>query len=336
MPVGVLGSPPAVAVTTVTSANGQPWDVEDLGSDDDGSVEDGGQDAFDGFGGLRLQVLDATDAVLVWNQPVHGFGLTHDGARSFATTTPVTFGGVEVGRSLHAPAGTDHLRCVDSFTDTSGAVRKVLVSWGGNLGSDEDTMVVHTSSGDRTLDADDVWAVTCHHPCDKAHPAAGPATDPPVAYAVGRVDPAVRKGPGPYGSNVFGSTYPGTYRDELGFVYELALQPGETARLAYFLYRGLEEGATPPRSGTPPAAAAEIARARDVVSSLAAFLDLSGLTRAEIDSLANWRARSPDLRTRLLTTYRTTGGCAGHAAADVVGDARPTCCPTTRRTGPGG
>jgi hypothetical protein len=80
----------------------------------------------------------------------------------------------------------------------------------------------------------------------------------------------VRRGPGPFGSNVFGSTHPGTYRDDLGFVHELALQPGETARLAYFLHRGLEEEATPPGTGSP-AAGTEIARARGVVSSLAAY-----------------------------------------------------------------
>jgi hypothetical protein len=80
MSVGVLGAPPAVAVTTVASANGQPWDIEDLGSDDDGSVEDGGQDAFDGFGGLRIQVLDATDAV--WS------GTSRGTASGSPTTVP--------------------------------------------------------------------------------------------------------------------------------------------------------------------------------------------------------------------------------------------------------
>jgi hypothetical protein len=39
-------------------------------------------------------------------------------------------GRVAVGRSLFAPAGYDYLRYVDRFTNTSGAVRKVLVAWG--------------------------------------------------------------------------------------------------------------------------------------------------------------------------------------------------------------
>jgi hypothetical protein len=58
--------PPAatgvVVVTTVPSANGQPWDIEDVTGTDDGSVADGGENAFDGFGGLRIRVLDATNA----------------------------------------------------------------------------------------------------------------------------------------------------------------------------------------------------------------------------------------------------------------------------------
>src|SRR5262249_40583052 len=36
------------------SANGNPWDLEP----NDGSLDDGGQDAFDGFGGLRVQVYN--------------------------------------------------------------------------------------------------------------------------------------------------------------------------------------------------------------------------------------------------------------------------------------
>jgi hypothetical protein len=94
-------------------------------------------------------------------------------------------------------------------------------------------VVVHTSSGDRILDADDLWAVTAEcGSCEPGYPAFGPAGQPPIGYLLGSPGNPAYRGAAAYGTAVFSSSYPDRYPDRLGFVFELSLQPGQTARLA--------------------------------------------------------------------------------------------------------
>ena len=72
---------------------------------------------------------------LVLNHYLNGFGLAHDGAERFDSTTPVLRGEVVVARAVYAPADTDYLRYFDSFTNVAAEDRLVEVAWGGAAGA---------------------------------------------------------------------------------------------------------------------------------------------------------------------------------------------------------
>jgi LPXTG-site transpeptidase (sortase) family protein len=248
-----------LATTDILSANGNVWDVYDHTDADTGGIDDGSQDAFDDYGMISMYVADGSGSYVEEYEDVDGFGLILDGSgRRFVTTTPVTVGGIETSRDLNAPATTDYMRYIDTFTNTTSETRRVWVVWGGDLGSDSTTTVAATSSGDLNITTADTWAVTIESP---GYVAAGPATDPPVGYALGTegnpvFDDVVEYYDGhPYGS------WPGNGNDNLAYQYYFELAPGETVKLAYFLYRGLEET-------NPPAWGSEIALAQTVLTDI--------------------------------------------------------------------
>src|ERR1041385_4792946 len=74
------------AVTRLSSADGQFWDIQDTSpwSQDSGGIATGGRaHPFNGFGYLKLQVRRADRSLLVRNQYLAGFGLASDGAGRF-------------------------------------------------------------------------------------------------------------------------------------------------------------------------------------------------------------------------------------------------------------
>ena len=307
---------PSSALTTILSANGQPWDVQDVldpEGPDDGSVNDGGQNAFDNFGSIRVRVLNPSEVVLVDDEPLCGFNLFHDGDRRWSTTNPVNVGaspcglsesvttktaqrlgpqqeegeevpGISVTREIFAPTGTDYIRYIDSFTNNATDDRTVLVAFGGNLGSDGCTVQSRSSSGDRFFDTSDTWGVTIENCSSNPD---GPSTNPPIGYAFRSPNDTTLQGFGAFFSNPFTTTWAGDTDDSPGLVFTLTLAPGDTRRLAYFVYRGLEEGAVGPL-GQTPAAGEQIAAAQTSVSGLVANPDFGDLTLAERDQIVNW------------------------------------------------
>lgn len=279
----------ALADTTVTSANSLVWDVQDNTGVDDGGISDGGNDAFDSWGKIRVRVTDSTSTVIVSDQELSGFGLTFDGNRAFDTTTPVSVGGLEGSRSLVLPAGTDYARYVDTFTNTGSENLTLELAWGGGLGSDSSTTISRTSSGDMTIDATDAWALTIENSSSDPN---GPATDPPVGYLFQDPQTGAFASNGDYHNTPFDTAWPGNGNDDISFVYApVTLAPGETVRFAYFLYRGREEETAAP-DGTTPAAGEEIALAETVLGGLAASPDFSGLSGAEVASIVNFTGQA--------------------------------------------
>lgn len=282
--------------TGLLSANGNPWEInDDLGRPelgvDTGGVASGGQNAFyTGYGMLRLRVLDAANAILTDNEELSGFGLTFDGSRGWTTTTtPPVFSEIAVSRAVEAPAATDYVRYLDTFTNTGSEVRQVQVAWGGYLGSLWDTTLAATSSGDLVLDTDDTWAVTIEN---ASFNPAGPTANPPVGVLLrGAGDPTYVR-PGNYANNPFQTPWPGNGDYRPSHVFAFTLQPGETAHLVYFLYRGLAEERPGPEGCsvecvTPPAGS-EIALAQTVLTALAAAPDVCDLPQSVLANVLNW------------------------------------------------
>ena len=294
-----------VQSATVVSANGNHWDVRDrlwrnygtYGSS--GALSDGGQGAFNTFGGLRMFVITETAQGNFDTAEIVNLGLTYSPGHRWTSTTPVSSGGVAVTRSLYAPVGTDYLRYLDTFTNHAAVPRTVYVAWGGALRTYTGTYVADSSSGDTTLGVTDQWGVT------RSGQAPDPAEEPPVGYAFRSAGDTSFWGPGVY--QTVPITTPYTGGSHLTFVFKLELAPGETQSLAYFLYRGLEEGTPGPddcdyRLDHPcrtPEAGTEVAAAISAMEALAAapdFCDLSGEARAQI---VNWPGAQLACRTFL-------------------------------------
>src|SRR6478736_9643872 len=98
------------AVTHVSSADGQFWDIQDTSpwSQDSGGIATGGRAApFNGFGYLKLQVRRPDRTLLLRNHYLTGFGLASDGAGRFDSIQPVLRADVIVARAIYAPPETD-------------------------------------------------------------------------------------------------------------------------------------------------------------------------------------------------------------------------------------
>ena len=157
---------PASAVTTVTTANGANWQIHDVAPPklDTGSIRAITDNAFYGFGGIRVRVSDipASDPTARFNgELMRGFGLAFDGDEPFTTTQAVPLGGVEISRAVKVSQGRQlvalagHVRQHDGRADHGqGRLRRQR---GPELGRNQSAMV-NSSSGDATVNADDAWA----------------------------------------------------------------------------------------------------------------------------------------------------------------------------------
>jgi hypothetical protein len=285
----------------ITSANGNVWDVADnryglWNSNDDGSIGDGGQDAFDGWGELRVLVADASQTELA-NQQVNSLNMVYGGNRTWVSQNGQVVEGVRIKRELLAPNHADYVRYVDRFTNEDNAVRHVSVAWGGDLGSDSYTTLAATSSGDVIFDTADQWAVTIQN---NQLNSAGPAQeDAPVGYLWrGQGDTSYQDTALYSDMNHFTTAWPGNGQDRLGYVFKLTIQPGETVTLVYFLYRGLAEevagpgntdyGSTCLFNCVVPPAGSQIALAQTVLGQLAAEPDFCDLSAEVLATVVNW------------------------------------------------
>ncbi|MEZ5285683.1 MAG: hypothetical protein R2712_12925 [Vicinamibacterales bacterium] len=307
----------SAAVTPLRSADGQFWDIQDTSpwAQDSGAIATGGRaNPFNGFGYLKLEVGRPGSAPTVRNQYLRGFDLAFDGESRFDSVTPVLADGVVVSRAIYAPPTSDYLRYYDSVYNSTDEPRAVRVAWGGAAGAFEDggrVAVAVTSSGDRTIDASDTFVTLMQNARGAADPRQGPSGHGPSAHVLGTT-PGVFTAAGDMYADPFANPYPGYDPAHVGYVFSLALAPGETRALATFVVKGLSE-VYDPRGGFPiprtdallsnwsspvytgpdarvPAAGSEIARVTRIARDLVARPDFSGLTPRERARVANWPA----------------------------------------------
>jgi amidase len=310
------------AVTRVPSADGQFWDIQDTSpwAQDSGGIATGGRaNPFNGFGYLKLQVRRADDSTLAGNQYLKGFGLHHDGAGRFDSTTPVLAEGILVARDVTTSKDTQYLRYFDTFTNSSAEERNVRIAFGGAAGAYEDggqVAIAATSNGDRRIDLTDAFVTVMQNATKAANPALGPSGHGPSAHVIGS-RPGVLTSIGDMFGDPFVDAYPGFDPAHIAYVFTLRLRPGETRALVTFVVKGLSE-IYDPRGGYPipfkdalatgeavyagadariPAAGSEIKRVTDIAAQLAKAPDLRGLSALQRSQIANWTVPSNDGRT---------------------------------------
>ncbi len=332
--LAALALVPASAVTSLPSADGQFWDIQDTSpwAQDSGGIATGGRaNPFNGFGYLKLQVRHGVGAPpTVTNQYLRGFGLARDGER-FDSITPVLHDGVVVARSIFAPKDTNYLRYVDTLHNATAQLRVVQVAWGGATGAYDDggrAAVAATSSGDRRIDAVDTFVTMMQNARGAADPRQGPSGHGPSAHVLGNGPAtAVRTGVGDMYANPFADTYPGFDAGHVGYVYTITLRPGQTAALMTFVVKGVSE-VYDPRGGYPiprrdallstwsepeyagadkrvPAPGTEIARVTDGARRLVTAPDLRGLTPRQRAEIVNWALPNTPVPARFTVFEKT-------------------------------
>jgi hypothetical protein len=110
-------------------------------------------DAFDSFAGIRVNGT-------FFQQPGTQVDLTTTGAGAFVNTTQVAIGDIGTSLNYFMDGSSPTLRVLASFTNNGTTGQTVEVLYGGNLGSDDDTRIEDTSSGDTTFQQADRWLIS--------------------------------------------------------------------------------------------------------------------------------------------------------------------------------
>lgn len=259
-----LAATPAEALTSATSANSATWYINDARRPglDTGSIRNVTGSRMEGFGNIFVHVEAATEPRMN-DQMMRGFGLTATSAGSYHSTRSVRLGDVLMTRKVQVATAADTTSFFDTFTNTATTPVTVEVSFGGSLGygvaAGTAGAIGATSSGDATVDTSDTWVTSTTTGQRPSGVVVGAGVD---SLGEQQSDPFTT----PY-------TQSGSKANDIGFVRELTLQPGETSSLMQYVVVGASGDTTAIATAT---------------AALAAAPDLSNLTTDEICTLANW------------------------------------------------
>ena len=228
--------------------DGFKWDF-DYGQD----INDGTSDAYDGGLSLRYTVVS------YGNRSFDDELYLQDDGRTLRTYVEDDFG-VDVFRELYVPSDQGYARFLETFTNTTDETRTIEANLTTDLGSDSDTTIIGTSSGDILFNYEDNWLVT----------------DDIEDYDDGDGDPVmthVFQG----GGNVVSNYSDFYYDDEFEYNFTLTLAPGETQSLLHFAAQN-------------PLMADGLAKAEALANlGLGA---LEGLSDNRLDQVVNWELSS--------------------------------------------
>lgn len=136
--------PPSLPLV-LNDGHGFSWDIFD-----GGEIADGTRDAFDGGFLLSVNGMQFFREEVRFDNNGRGVLLTNRGMLP----------GIEVSRHVSVPEGAKFARFIDSFTNTGSQLQVLEVTLSTNLGSDNATNVLITSSGDQVFDVTDQYIIT--------------------------------------------------------------------------------------------------------------------------------------------------------------------------------
>ncbi|GAA4740872.1 hypothetical protein GCM10023350_26730 [Nocardioides endophyticus] len=278
-------TPQAQALTNLTTSNGANVYINDARRPglDTGSIRNVIGSRMEGFGNIFVHVdAPAGKEPRMNDQMMRGFGLTAAAPGSYRSTKSVRLADVLMTRKVQVATATNTTSFFDTFTNTSTKSVTLKVSFGGSLGSGfaptpatgvaspNKATISGSSSGDAVVDPTDTWVS---------------ATTPTVPGTGGRPDTLTRPTGvvvgagvdelGDQQSNPFTTAYAptGSRANDLGFVRELTIEPGQTESLAQYVVVG---------------ALGDFTQIATDTAALAAAPDFSNLTIDEICTLHNW------------------------------------------------
>jgi Thrombospondin type 3 repeat len=254
---------------SLVDSTGFAWDLERYYGDvEDGySTTTGQNDAYDGFGQPAISLDGGQTYKKYLNADAYGCSTEENGREVVFPDDVASFPGIAIGRRVYVPAtGLAFARFVDSLTNTTDSEKTIFYQWGGELGSDSDTRVADSSSGDTVVTAADTWVVT--------HDYTVGTTDPPVTTVWdGSSPPLLRASLAGQWAVGYKEHQESPTNDELGAEYSFTLAPGETKRFMHI--SALRQD----KAGATAAALAVAAEPAEL---------WAGLSDAEIDTIQNW------------------------------------------------
>lgn len=285
----------------LTPDHNQPFaTLEDSGGNGPADTPPGpraNSDAFDDWGALFVGGTDVSD--MYFSADNNACGSEEGGAEHVYPV--VTLHGLQVQRKLYIrpntqTGGLPGVRILDLLTNSGAAAITTSVQVGdllsadndGDLGSDEDTAVRASSSGDLAASAGDTWFVTSDH----ASNAGTQNADPALAFVVdgpGALTPA---------SIQLGGGADGSPQDNLIWRHQVTIAPGETVALMSFV---VQADVAPGATQAAEADALAASRAKAYLAAPAAQL-YAGMSPAEIAALRNWN--DLEVKSQLATTTK--------------------------------
>ncbi|MET0447264.1 MAG: amidase, partial [Aeromicrobium sp.] len=275
--VGLLAyAPAAQALSTSSTANGASVSINDARRPalDTGSIRNVSGSRMEGFGNIFVHVdTPADEAPRMNDQMMRGFGLTAAAAGSYRSTKSVRLDDLLMTRKVQVQASTNTTSFFDTFTNTSTEPLTFEVSFGGSLGSGltatspNKATISATSNGDTVADARDRWIT-----------ATTPGSTRPTGVVVGTGVSSLAD----QQSNPFTTPYvpTGSRANDLGFVRELTVAPGQTASTMQYVVVGALSDTTQIATDT---------------AALTAAPDFSNLSLDEKCTLTNWTLSSTEL-----------------------------------------
>lgn len=270
-----------------------------------GSIASTLNDAFDGYGTICVSLTGATGPCTTGNASYVIYN--KNGAATVDSTVPATpectgrqytyaaqaIGGLSVQRKVYVPTNDQYVRWLNIFTNTTGAPITFNAITSNNLGSDSNTTVVTTSSGDATVTTADTWVTSFQNFSGNT------SSDPRIAHVIQGAGAAV---PVSFINFVNGDDNP--YWD-----YAITLAPGATTIVATFA------------SGQPTKAAAAAKAAQ-----LAAFGPAATqcMSAAELSQVRNFLGVANDVSVSGGTTATPVAGGAPTTFNFTLANAGPT------------
>ncbi|MFN3200918.1 MAG: lectin-like protein [Bradymonadia bacterium] len=216
--------------------------------DSDGDLDEGTSDAFDGINNLNVndrRFPSQNNAVLINNDREFVFG-------------PDVHQGLIVTRQHFVPDDSGYVRVLETFENPSDEAYIATIDYDGDLGSDEDTRIEASSTGDLIVNVDDAWFVTDD----------GPNDDPTIGHAYGSPEALLRL-----------SNQDASDEDEVEWATRrFVIGGGQTVRLLWFVTQ----------QGDVASATARISAIAEDPSAY-----LGGLDEATQATILNWPLR-PD------------------------------------------
>ena len=187
-----------------------------------GTVQSKLEDAYDGYNGLCISLNGTTDACETGDPNFdiyykNGPATVEGNGRQIDFPSQV-IGDLTVSRKVFVPSNDEFARWLNIVTNNGTTAQDVVVNIANNFGSDDDTVITDTSSGDKTVDTSDTWVTTFQNYSGNT------SNDPRLGH--------VLQGPG--AEIGLAAVYFADGDDNPWWSYRFTLQPGQTGIIMNF------------------------------------------------------------------------------------------------------